>query len=693
MYCCMYCSCQFEERERFLKHVRRHQNETGFTLRCETCGKSCKTVRQFRDHLRWHKLKEERCFDANGAAIADEEIDGVPSAAGHCRENSLGAESTASQIPSFLDRGSTQTPAHKRSWVGVADFVLSLQAQGVPKRICEDIVDKFKHFGTQVECELKGGASSGPSTQSVSGLANIDTAYKMTEFAKNERGYISPEPQFINNTSKAVSQFVPMAEQIRTVLQCEDDFSFEKHTPNHTLQDISDGSLHAHDKDRLHLIIYFDEFTVFNPIGNKTKKYSIGAIYYTFADMQKRSSLHNIYLAMLFHSSMLKIHSKAGILSPLVKELISLETEGVHFMWKGKMENIKCSVAMIVGDNKGIHQMAGYFTSFHGTSRICRFCHVTTDRIQSCFRECGFKMRTCGQYDSEITQLELDEFDEGTQKIFGIRERCIFNQVPSFHCIERFPVDATHDLFEKGVVGHALEQVLHHFVQMKLFSLDTLNKAIDLFPYHAIDKNSPVPVKKCTGGLTVSQTCSETGTLLRTLPLVLLAQMKLDASVMAQDKKFEVLTGLIDIVQQIMSDEFTNETLADMENKIECWLLLFVQEFPTFRLTPKFHNMVHYPSQVRLHGPVKRFATIRFEAKHQEMKKYLANSKNRMNPTKSMADAHQLTSALVLSKCHRRPGERNMSNSSSSSRVKSLSVDGWTYVPCGRLHYCQERKR
>ena len=373
----------------------------------------------------------------------------------------------------------------------MADFVLSLQSQGVPKRICEDAVNQFKHFGTQVERELKGDVGSVPSTQSVASLDKIDTAYKIKEFAKNERGYIAPVAQFINSTSKPVSLLVHMTEQLREVLQCEEVFSalnFENFPQNNTLRDISDGSLHAHDEGKLHLVLYFDEFNICNPLRNKGGKYSIGAIYYTFANMQKRSSLHNIYLGMLFHSSQMKVHSKAGILSPLVKELTSLETEGVDFMRNGKKDNVKCSVAMMVGDNKGSHQMAGYFASFHRTSRICRFCHATTNDIQSCFRECRFQMRTCGQYDSEITQLELEEFNEDVQKVFGIREHCVFNQVPSFHCIERFPVDVTHDLFEKGVVGHALEQVLHHFVQKKLFSLETLNKAIKLFPYHPVDK-------------------------------------------------------------------------------------------------------------------------------------------------------------------------------------------------------------
>ena len=287
----------------------------------------------------------------------------------------------------------------------------------------------------------------------------------------------------------------------REVLQREEMFSnldFD-YTPSNVLRDVADGLLYINNGKKLPLILHFDEFNITNSIGNKTKKYSIGAIYYTFANMKRRSNLHQIYLVMLFHSSHLKAHSKADILSPLIRELNSLETEGVNFLHNGRNENIKCVVSMLIGDNKGSHQIAGYFTAFHGTSRICRFCHATTRNIQFHFREDDFEMRTRVQYDAEIHQLEIEGFDENALKLFGLKERCVFNQIPSFHCIERSPVDVTHDLFEKGVVGHTLEQVLHHSVQNRFLTIEALNAAINHVPYHTTDRNRPVPVKKRPG--------------------------------------------------------------------------------------------------------------------------------------------------------------------------------------------------
>ena len=341
-------------------------------------------------------------------------------------------------------------------------------------------------------------------------------------------------------------------------------------------------------------------------------------------------------------------------------------------MRDGKMEKVRCNLSMMLGDKKGSHQMAGYFTSFYRTNRICRFCHSTTSDIQSCFRENEFQMRTREQYDSEVTQLEMEDFDEDMQRLFGRRERCVFNKVPSFHCIERFPVDVTHDLFEKGVVGHAIEQILYHFVQKKLFSLESLNTAIRLLTM-LLTETGLCQWRSVLVGRLFLRRVARRGHYCEHCHLLYWFRWKAARRVWLKMKKYGVLTGLVDVVQQIMADEFTEESLTELEGRIEDWLKLYAQEFPMFSLTPKFHNLLHYPPQTRLHGPLKRFAAIRFESKHQEMKKYMANSKNRINATKSMAEAYQLTTALVLS------GKCDKPTSNSTDGLRNLAYGDLTY--------------
>ena len=169
--------------------------------------------------------------------------------------------------------------------------------------------------------------------------------------------------------------------------------------------------MHKQGKDYLHLIFYYGEFNVANPLGNKTSKHSIGAIYYCIANTLKLSSLSNIHLAMLFRSRDVKKLSWERILAPLVKEINTLEKEGATYVHNGKPRTVKCVMYMFVCDNKGSHQLAGYFASFHRTNQICRHCHAKTDGIQNTFEETSFEQRTRAQYDCEIKHLEMDQYD------------------------------------------------------------------------------------------------------------------------------------------------------------------------------------------------------------------------------------------------------------------------------------------
>ena len=91
-----------------------------------------------------------------------------------------------------------------------------------------------------------------------------------------------------------------------------------------------------------------------------------------------------------------------------------------------------------------------------------------------------------------------------------------------------------------------------------------------------------------------------------------------------------------------MSNAISEEDLRDLTRLIEDWLGSFKKVFPEFELKPEMHYLIHYPSQVRKHGPPSKFATIRFEAKHQELKNFIRASRNRKNVCLTMAKRHQL---------------------------------------------------
>ena len=516
MYSCRYCDFRCQAQRRFLRHLRRHAEDDGFQVDCYQCGKVFKKLTQYSNHLYWHTVKNKRDQPSTLSSFAavgeHDHSTGVEEELEHPMTESSDDEPDAAT--SFLDRSNASCSVYKRSWVDVADFILSLQTQGVPKRVCETIVGEFKKFGAQVESEVAGSIAGKDKAQSevVRGLNNIDTAHKVSQFAIHERGCIPPQAQLIGD--KSVSQYVPIDEQLRAVLQCPEafeDLDFDHSERSGKYRHLCDGSLHRNARGSLQIILYYDEFTIVNPIGGKASKWSIGAIYYAIANRSNSSILSNIYLAMLFRSNDVKTRSWKEVLTPLVKDLIKLETEGLVFRRNGAMDTIRAVLSVIVGDNKGSHQLAGYFTAFHGTNRICRLCHARTAEIQKRFKESEFVMRTCKEYDSEMRLLEMEDFCPEMQKLFALREACQFNQVPSFHCVLGFPLDVTHDLFEKGVITRTLGVVLARCFKDGDWSLGDANDSIRCFPFHKTDLNRPQPLKKDNKGcLKMSQTCSET---------------------------------------------------------------------------------------------------------------------------------------------------------------------------------------
>ena len=87
----------------------------------------------------------------------------------------------------------------------------------------------------------------------------------------------------------------------------------------------------------------------------------------------------------------------------------------------GARKNVKCAVAYMTGDNKGIHEVAGYFAAFYRTNRICRFCHATSASIQNQFQESEFDMRTEEEYDREVNRLAENGYPDDMRRTYGIR--------------------------------------------------------------------------------------------------------------------------------------------------------------------------------------------------------------------------------------------------------------------------------
>jgi hypothetical protein len=73
----------------------------------------------------------------------------------------------------------------------------------------------------------------------------------------------------------------------------------------------------------------------------------------------------------------------------------------------------------------------------------------------------------------------------------GLTERCVFNQLKSYHVISSPSVDIMHDI-QEGVCHYILCKIILQFInEDKYFSLDLVNHLISIFEYRPIKLNKP----------------------------------------------------------------------------------------------------------------------------------------------------------------------------------------------------------
>ena len=576
-----------------------------------------------------------------------------------------------SRVPthSYTSAGSPPPGATTSSGPGnhLSRFFLSLKARNVPQAICNDIVAEFKTFASNIvseccekiqeACPEQHPSIDLESLPTVARLHRIDQKGKLEKYASSELLMVKPTTIMLVNITddgKVRScQFVSVRRQLEVLManpkfreSIQLSFCATSGLDEAVYADIADGTAHNKDTDNvLRLVLYFDEFQVSCVVGNKTKKYSIGAVYFAIANLPQRSRLDEIHLALLFHKNHIEMCSWDQLLRPLVDDLKGLESDGFSVMWEGKPRCIKAHVELLVGDNLGIHSIVGLFSSFRNTNRLCRMCHATAEEMQVNFKESDFKMRSKTEYENELKILEQEQYNHEIQKIFGIKHACVLNELQSFHTSSQTPFDCSHDIFE-GVIIYALNTIFTSLVSLRVIDKTLITKMIHKFPYHRVDTNRPQP-PTCSGDVKFKETCSEAWTLLRLVPLML--------KHVAEDEvikkcKLHLVADLIEIVQRVMAHSFTDADIEALAKAIEKWMRSFKSEFPEFRFKPKFHYLLHYASQIKAHGPPRKYMTIRFEAKHQAMKSFLSTSKNRKNVCLTMAKKHQIMMCDAQSK-------------------------------------------
>lgn len=270
--------------------------------------------------------------------------------------------------------------------------------------------------------------------------------------------YVKPETVTIGTSSKGdhTIQYVSLKNTLEAIFYVpevlEEAHSYME-TKSTNLHDYKDSmSFNIQITVQLPFVIFFDDFETGNCLGSKKGKHKLGAIYMSLrcGPVHNYSKLSNIYLVSLFPSNLCETLGNERIFKPLLTE-ISAAQNGIQIGNK----SLNFVLAGIIGDNLGIHSILGFNESF--VSRFgCRFCRVDRSTAQVMTREDPSLLRNVQNYECDIALNDASSS--------GIKERCVFNCIPSFHVTSSYFVDVMHDLYE-GVCNYGLVLILQYYIQ------------------------------------------------------------------------------------------------------------------------------------------------------------------------------------------------------------------------------------
>ena len=240
---------------------------------------------------------------------------------------------------------------------------------------------------------------------------------------------------------------------------------------------------------------------------------------------------------------------------------------------------------------------------------------ITPEESQTCFVEASCQLRTPEQHFEACCLLD-GPLGSNFSTNFGINRRSILEDVPGFSVVTGVPHDIMHDLFE-GVVPYELKLLVTHLVQKKYISIDLLNERIERFDF-VHNKPSLIDRNLCRTTTRIRQSASQMMTLSQFFPLLI------GDKVAESDEHWASFLLLIKICSISLSPLCTPDTIPYLRILIEEKLQLFKQLYPDSRLIPKFHYMLHYPSQIERFGPLVHSWTMRQESKLSFVKSFQA---------------------------------------------------------------------
>lgn len=191
--------------------------------------------------------------------------------------------------------------------------------------------------------------------------------------------------------------------------------------------------------------------------------------------------------------------------------------DGIDIVNDGESQNLKGTLALVIGDNLASHYLGGYKAP-SGALRKCRQCMATAEDMHTKvlmnmkynvihgawlyvysfqFVATEFQPRTRETHSRHCASL-CGPLQEHHATTYGVVRDSILNSSTFFHVTEGLVPDIMHDVLE-GCAPYEVKELLKHLVAEGLVTLDALNDQIAHFPYAPPDtRNKPTAIPTTT---------------------------------------------------------------------------------------------------------------------------------------------------------------------------------------------------
>lgn len=291
----------------------------------------------------------------------------------------------------------------------------------------------------------------------------LGSEYKRLNYLKENFNYNDPEIVHLDSEKKDSYIYIPIDKSLQRLVE-DATYISQKETDPYVFEDgvysnVRDGKYFrtnpyfTANPNAIPIMLFQDELEIVNPLGSGKTKHKLNMTYFTTYEVQAqfRSKVQSIQLVSIVPSRIWKQYGNLLTNSRLVMDLKLLESDGIKVM-KPREMTVKAGLAVIVGDNLGLHQIAEHNSCF-SSGYICRVCQATYEQV------CNENLLYCGIeegfHPANFTNEVYDEsaraaVENGgaSRDTLGIKAECVFNSLLSFHCSTAMPPCLGHDFFE-----------------------------------------------------------------------------------------------------------------------------------------------------------------------------------------------------------------------------------------------------